>query len=110
VIAVSDRSRWTDFEAHPVDFELGCSTEVEFSDLLRDFSVEVDVKTSTDAEVAGEQRCGPLDDPAVVDKIKARKESVIGKLPLGCATLQGLDLSRSLILSVSALRNAAGVA
>jgi hypothetical protein len=82
VVAVSDRSRWTDFEAHPVDFELGCSTEVEFSELLRDFSVEVDVKTSTDAEVASEQRCGSLDDPAVVDKIKARKESVIGKLPL----------------------------
>lgn len=76
MVAISDRSRWTDFKAHPVDFELGGSTEVEFSDLLRDFSVEVDVKTSTDAEVASEQRCGSLDDPAVVDKINKGAQRV----------------------------------
>ena len=79
----SDRRPTADFETEPIAKVKGHrSSQFVLRHLPRDIAIEVDVETSTDADIPGEERGGTLDDPSIVNEVEPLDEAVISNLPL----------------------------
>jgi hypothetical protein len=80
---ICERPRSADLEAEPVaKVHSGRLAEVHLGNLSSHLTVEVNVDSPPDTDVAGEQRGRALDDPALVDKVKALQQPVVGHLAL----------------------------
>ena len=72
-----------ELETEPVaDVSCGGGTQVGFGLLVGGLAVDVDVEASADADVAGQQGSGALEDPALVGEVETFEQSVVGELAL----------------------------